>query len=146
MSTAQNVEVMLEIFRRIERRDPRRPQENPAALFHPDIELHWPSSLPYGGVARGLAPEGRTWAKTWTPLQPTEAERSMDPRVVASKDDEVVILWRQRGRSAAGERHDSEVLGLYRLRDGRLVRGQMFYFDIAGVLAFLARAQGQETL
>jgi len=145
MTPAKNVEVMLEIFRRIERRDPQRPQDGPAALFHPDIELHWPPSLPYGGVAHGLAPEGPTWGETWTPLQPTEAERRMDPRVVASSGDEVVILWRQRGRSAAGERHDSEVLGLYRLRDGRLARGQMFYFDPAGVLEFLARARGHRT-
>jgi len=142
MSTAQNIDVMLEIFRRIE----RRPQDNPAALFHPDVELHWPPSLPYGGVARGLAPQGPTWGETWTPLQPNETERRMDPRVIAASGDEVVILWRQRGRSAAGERHDSEVLGLYRLRDGRLIRGQMFYFDPAGVLAFLARTQRRETL
>lgn len=142
MTAAQNVEVMLEIFRRIERRDSRRPQDNPSALFHPDVELHWPPSLPYGGIARGLAPEGPTWGQTWTPLQPTDAERRMDPRVIAASGDEVVILWRQRGRSTTGERHDSEVLGLYRLRDGRLLRGQMFYFDTAGVLAFLARARG----
>lgn len=112
MSTEWNIEVMLEILRRIEQRDPRRPQDNPAALFHPDVELHWPPSLPYGGVARGLAPEGPTWGQTWTPLQPTEAERKMDPRIVAAGGDEVVILSRQRGRSPAGERHESEVLGL----------------------------------
>ena len=142
MSAARNVDVMLEIFRRIEQRDPQRPGDGTAALFHPDVELHWPPSLPYGGVARGLAPEGRTWGETWTPLQPTETERRMDPRVIAATEDEVVILWRQRGRTPTGERHESEVLGLYRLRDGRLVRGQMFYFDPAGVLEFLARAQG----
>jgi len=142
MSEARNVDVMLEIFRRIEQRDPQRPADGTAALFQPDVELHWPPPLPYGGVARGRAPTGRTWGETWTPLQPTEAERRMDPRVIAASDDEVVILWRQRGRSPSGERHDSEVLGLYRLRDGQLVRGQMFYFDLTAVLDFLARARG----
>jgi hypothetical protein len=36
----------------------------------------------------------------------------MDARVVAASDDEVVVLWRQRGRSAIGDRFDSPVLGL----------------------------------
>jgi hypothetical protein len=40
--------------------------------------------------------------KTWFSLQPTEAER-MDPRVVATSDDEVVVLWHQRGRSPASD-------------------------------------------
>jgi len=52
----------------------------------------------------------------------------------------VVVLWQQRGISAAGERFDGEVLGLYRLRDGKLARAQMFYFDTTAVNNFLARA------
>ena len=35
----------------------------------------------------------------------------MDPRVVAANGDEVVVLWRQRGVSRAGDRFDGEVLG-----------------------------------
>jgi len=50
------------------------------------------------------------------------------------------VLWRQRGLTPAGESLDSQVLGLYRVREGRLARGQMFYFDPASVSAFLARA------
>ena len=50
------------------------------------------------------------------------------------------MLWRQRGLTPAGESLDTEVLGLYRVREGRLARGQMFYFDPATVCAFLARA------
>lgn len=64
----------------------------------------------------------------------------MDPRVVAAGEDEVVVLWRQRGVGPAGERFDGEVLGLYRFRDGKLARAQMFYFDTAAVAGFLARA------
>jgi hypothetical protein len=64
----------------------------------------------------------------------------MDPRVVAASDDEVVVLWQQRGISAAGERFHGEVLGLYRLRDGKLARTQMFYFDTTVVKSFLAKA------
>ncbi len=64
----------------------------------------------------------------------------MDPRVVAAGEDEVVVLWRQRGVGPDGERFDGVVLGLYRFRDGKLARAQMFYFDTAAVAGFLARA------
>jgi ketosteroid isomerase-like protein len=64
----------------------------------------------------------------------------MSPRVIAATDREVVVLWRQRGVSANGERLDAEVIGLYEVRDSKLVRAQMFYFDTTAVLRFLHRA------
>jgi ketosteroid isomerase-like protein len=63
----------------------------------------------------------------------------MDPRVVAASDKEVVILWRQRGVTAAGDHCDEEVVGLYHVHDGKLACAQMFYFDTAAVLSFLAQ-------
>src|SRR5262245_30860288 len=142
MKARDNADVMLKIFRAIERRD----GEAFAALCHPDVALHWPAPLPYGGSFRAGAAEGRqgpNWEETWGPLQPTDAERHMDPRVVAADNDEVVVLWRQRGLSPAGERFDGQVLGLYQLRDGKLARAQMFYFDPAGAARFLAQARLQ---
>jgi len=139
MSIKENIEVMRDIFGALERRDERRF----LALVHPDVEMHWPPSLPYGGTSRGLQQE--TWSVTWSPLQPTEAERRMEPRVVAASEDEVVVLWRQRGMTLAGDRCDEEVLGLYHVRGGKLARAQMFYFDTAAVVRFLAQAKGQAT-
>src|SRR5262249_56372910 len=140
----KNVKALLEIFSLIERRDPQHPNTQRALeLFEPDVEFHWPDSLPYGGTTRGSNIKERSWGATWNPLQPTETERKMDPRVVAASDDEVVVLWQQRGISPAGERFDGEVLGLYRLRDGKLARAQMFYFDTEAVARFLARAKNQ---
>jgi ketosteroid isomerase-like protein len=66
----------------------------------------------------------------------------MDPRVVATSDEEVVVLWRQRGVSANGNRFEGEVLGLYQVRNSKLAHAQMFYFDTAAVVDFLARAKG----
>jgi ketosteroid isomerase-like protein len=77
------------------------------------------------------------------PLQPTELERNVDPRVVAASEDEVVVLWRQRGVMSAGVRFDGEVLGLSRVRGGKLARAQMFYFDTAPLVHFLATAKSQ---
>jgi ketosteroid isomerase-like protein len=141
MRTRENAEVVLAVFRAIEQRD----AQGLINLLDPEFEIHWPPSLPYGGISRGLdaqAGQGRhTWAGTWSPLQPTAAERQMDPRVVAASDQEVVVLWRQRGRSPNGGRFDAPVLGLYRVRDGKLARAQMFYFDTAAVTGFLVDAQ-----
>ena len=138
MRAKENAEVMVEIFSAIERRDPQRVLD----LCCSDVEFHWPPSLPYGGISRGLGGDRPTWNETWTPLQPTETERRMDPRVVAASDDEVVVLWRQRGVSRAGDCVDSPVLGLYRIREGKLARAEMFYFDSAALANFLGRANG----
>jgi ketosteroid isomerase-like protein len=143
MSTGSNhIELMLAVFSAVERRDAQQFTE----LVHPDFEIHWPPSLPYGGTYRDLdidAQLGRpTWAETWNPLQPSPAERRMDPRVIAANDEsgEVVVLWQQRGHSPTGERFDGPVLGLHTIRDGRLARAQMFYFDTAALIDFLANA------
>lgn len=136
MDVAAVIEIVLESFKAVENRD----REATLRLFHPEFEIHWPDSLPYGGTKRGIQPEGITWSGIWDPLQPTASERAMDPRVVAARGDEVVVHWRQRGVNRAGEHFDDEVLGLYKVRDGKLARAQMFYFDTAAVAAFLARS------
>jgi ketosteroid isomerase-like protein len=140
------VDVLLRVFRAVEQRD----VEDLFSLYHPDVEFHDAPSLPYGGRVRGKdhlrellerAP-GETWLGTWGPLQPTEAERRMDPRVVAANDTEVVVLYRQRAVDPAGERLDAPVLGLYEVREDKLLRAQMFHFDTAALVEFLARAKG----
>jgi ketosteroid isomerase-like protein len=142
MSVANNVRVVLEAFRCVERRD----DPGLIGLYHPDIEFHWPASLPYGGTRRIFDSDGNqlprragtpTFDSTWDPLQPTEKERRMDPQVVATSEDDVVVLYQQRGVSPGGERFETPVLGVYRVRDGKLARAQMFYFDTAAVLHFL---------
>jgi ketosteroid isomerase-like protein len=141
---SSNAEVVLAIFRAVEDRD----REGLFALYHDDVEFHDAPSLPYGGSFRGKAalweqlesaPE-KTWLGTWGPLQPTEAERRMDPRVVATSGEEVTVLYTQRALSPDGERFESPVLGLYELRDGKFARAQMFHYDTAAILAFLDRA------
>src|SRR5262249_43369509 len=133
----ENSKTILVIFRAIEERDAG--QFN--ALLQPDFQIHWPRSVPHGANFLRVEPQPRGWGATWQPLQPTESERKMDARVIAAQGDDVVVLWHQRGRSADGESIDEEVLGLYRFRDGKLARAQMFYFDTVPVANFLAKAQ-----
>ena len=140
----KNAAVVLKIITALESRDPQRPDpQSVADLFQPDVEFYWPISLPYGGASPGVKTDASTWLGTWSPLQPTEIERKMDPRVVAASDEEVVVLWRQRGVSARGNRFEGEVLGLYQIRNSKLARAQMFYFDTAAVVDFLAQAKAQ---
>jgi len=141
MGVQENVKLLLDVFSAIDRRDDQRFRE----LVNPDFEIVWPPSLPYGRTSGGPAPTAPTWSETWVPLQPTEAERRMDPRVVAASEDEVVVLWRQRGVTAGGVTFDGEVLGLYRVLGGKLARAQMFYFDTAPLVGFLEKATAQAT-
>ena len=133
MSIEENRKLLLSVFDAIEQRNDQRFSE----LLHADFEIHWPASLPYG------AGKGITWSDTWDPLQPTPRDRRMDARVVAANEDEVVVLWRQRGLSSKGERFDGEVLGLYQIREGKLARAQMFYFDTVALATFLEKAMAQ---
>ena|SRR5438128_2587144 len=133
MSVEENRKLVLSVFSAVENRNDQRFAE----LLHPDFEIRWPPSLPYG------AGKTKTWSDTWHSLQPTDAERRMDPRVVAASENEVVVLWRQRGLSPSGDRFDGEVLGLYEVREGKLRSAQMFYFDTLAVADFLRKATRQ---
>ena len=134
-----NVDVVLEVFRAVERRDP----QGVLALYHPQVQFHDPPSLPYGGRHVGFASavmNAHRWAETWDAVQ-TEAERKMDPRVVAASEDEVVVVYRQRAVDRAGRRFDNPVVGIYRVRDSKLHWAQMFHFDTAAILSFLEEAK-----
>ncbi len=130
------VDVVWQVFRSVEERNP----ELAAEVYHDDLEFHWPRPLPYAGSSYGLRAslERRPgWAESWDPFQ-GEAERGLGARVVASSEDEVVVLWHQRGRGQADRWLDTPVLGLYQVRDGKLARAQMFYFDPLAAAEFLA--------
>jgi ketosteroid isomerase-like protein len=135
--------VVLELLHAIEERHNDRITE----LYHPQIEFHWPPGLPYSGDFKGpaVAEMNERFAATWMPLQPTEETRQMDPRVVATNDDgRVIVHYVWKGLDAAGRRFATETLADYQVRDGRLARAQMFYYDLPGMIAFLdgARAGG----
>jgi uncharacterized protein len=133
MDSSESIRLVQECFAAVEGRDETRQAE----LFHPDAEFLWPSSLPY--ARRGLS-RRRGFEATWDPFQPTAADRRLEPRVVASSGDEVVVLWQQRGVDAEGKRFQCPVLGLYEVRERKLVRAQMFYFDTTATARFLANA------
>ncbi|HLZ72636.1 MAG TPA: nuclear transport factor 2 family protein [Dehalococcoidia bacterium] len=129
MGADENITIVLETFRAVERRDRQRLNE----LYHPEVEFRWPPSL--------VSTLGSERVELWDELQPTAAEREMDPRVVAAAGDEVVVLWHWRAASPSGAYVAEPVLGLYRVRDGKFARAQKFFFDAAAVAAFIARVK-----
>jgi uncharacterized protein len=133
-------DVVLQTFRAVESRD----YEALLALYHPDVEFYEAPSLPYGGTSLGKEDVAANlgWLETWGPLQPTAAERSMDPRIISDDGEVVVALYRQRAVDRLGNRFDSPVLGLYTVREDKFASAQMFHFDTAAILDFLARANG----
>ena len=64
----------------------------------------------------------------------------MDPRIISDNGSQVVALYRQRAVDRTGRRFDLPVIGLYEVRDGKFARAQMFHFDTAAILEFLATA------
>jgi len=68
MSGTASTDIVMAAFAAVERRDERRLAE----LYHPEIEFHWPPSLPYGGSSRGAAAlraDDRTgFDQVWDPL------------------------------------------------------------------------------
>jgi hypothetical protein len=144
-----DAEVVLGVIRAVEERDAEKLFE----LYHEEVELHEAPSLPYGGVVEGIsslkeqlesAPED-TWLGTWGPVQPTEAERRFDPRVLSERDGQVVVLYWMRALAPDGERFESPVIGLYEVRDGKFARAQMFHYDTHAINAFLERAREAST-
>jgi ketosteroid isomerase-like protein len=139
MSAQQSADVVMRILQAIERRQLDRLPD----LFHPEIEFHWPPGLPHSGDFTGsaVAEGNKRFAATWMPLQPTEETRRMNPRVLAASDDgRVIVHYIWQGQDAAGRRFATETLADYQVRDGRLARAQMFYYDLPGMIAFLESA------
>jgi hypothetical protein len=52
----RNIQTILEIFRLIEERDPRKPNtQRDLELVDQHVEMNWPASLPYGSILLGPA-------------------------------------------------------------------------------------------
>ena len=111
-------------------------------LYHRDVVVREPWSVPHGGVHRGLD-QARCAAvcrsETWGPYQ-QNTDLSPDPEVVALNDDLVAARWRLRACDDAGEGVDVEAIDIYRLRDGKVLELETYYRDTAAMVSFLARA------
>lgn len=143
----KNAQVVLDVIQAVQDRD----AEALYRLYHEEIEFVEASSLPYGGRVKGKKAEvmseqldaepHKTWLGTWGPLQPTEADRRFDPQLIAVDGNKVVVKYWTRAVSPSGEKFESEVLGLYEVRDGKFAKAQMFHLDTAALNEFFNRAR-----
>jgi ketosteroid isomerase-like protein len=139
MSDKSNTDVVVDLVDAIENRDTARL----AGLCHRDIELSWPPGLPYGGVHRGadVARMNETFNRIWGPLQPTDEERHMDAEIIAVEGEHVVAKHTWKACDRSGRWFCTETLAHYQLRDRKLLRAQIYHFDLKGLIDFLASAE-----
>ncbi len=135
-----NQEIALRAIRCVEQRD----LEGLREIYHPDVTFHWQPGLPYSGdfSGPGIASMSETFARIWTPLQPDDATRRMDARVLAAKDDLVIVEYTWRARRPDGAIFETETVAEYRIKDGRLFDARMFYFDLCGLIGFIDDDRG----
>lgn len=133
-----NADVVLRAIHALE----ERRMDDLHELYQPDIEFHWQPGLPYEGdhSGPGVAAMTETFAATWSPLQPDPQTRRMDPKIVAVQDKHVVASYMWRGVDGHGNKFETETLAHYQVQNGKLRDARMFYYDLAGLIAFLDRA------
>jgi ketosteroid isomerase-like protein len=132
-----NADVVRRVFDAVRQRD----LDGLLSLFHRDVVVREPRSLPHGGDHHGLDQVRAAaihWAQTWGPYQPYW-DLSPEPEVFTSSDDHVVARWRLRARDEA-EEVDVEAIAVYRLRDGKVLELETYYRDTAALVGFLERA------
>jgi len=109
-----------------------------AAVFHSDVVVHEPASLPYAGRWVGLNGLGRlfqTMREVWSDVrvEDLEAARSGDTVLMAC-----TLHLTCRANGAAITQPFAEKL---RFKDGLMVEGTPFYHDTSAIVAALARAE-----
>lgn len=113
------------------------------SYYHPEISFHWPPGFPYSGDHKGseVAAMSQSFSELWGPLQPDDATRKMNARVVAAEGDTVVITYIWRAKDSRGNTFETPTSAHYRIRDGKLHDSRMFHFDLSGLIAFVENAR-----
>jgi uncharacterized protein len=100
-----------------------------AAAVSDNAEIVFPDSLPWGGTHVG--PDG--FRQVLEDITSRFADFKAKPEMVLGADDDhVAVVARAEGRGKGG-RLEGRIVWLYRLRDGKVVRGEAFP-DTAAVL------------
>jgi ketosteroid isomerase-like protein len=140
--TQHSVAVVTQVLEAVEQRQADRLQ----ALYHPQIEFHWPPGLPYSGrfVGTEVGPMQQRFAELWFPLQPDAETRRLDFQVIATGDDgRVIVRYLWKALDSQGRRFETATLAEYQVREGLFARAQMYFYDLPGLIAFLAQATAQ---
>ena len=136
---SDEVEVVRRLFAAVEDRD----LEHILACYSDEVEIPEADVLPYGGIWRGRAgavAQAVGFMRAWAALQ-GPGERVLGARFWGDGAGTVCVLFRHRAVDpVGGARFDAPEVGIYQVRDERVVRSQMFHADSAAVLRFLLDA------
>jgi ketosteroid isomerase-like protein len=103
------------------------------ALFHPEIRIQQPPSLPHGGWHQGqagIAQMGATFARHWT-------RAISDPRIIGAGDSVAQVTTQTWTATATGRSATVDVVELFAFRDGLVAEIRVFQQDTALLLATL---------
>jgi ketosteroid isomerase-like protein len=135
-----DVDVVRRMFTAVEERD----FDGLLACYSDDVEINEADVLPWGGVWRGregVAAHAAEFMRTWGALQGPQ-ESQLDAQFFSDGSGTVCAVFRHRGVDpASGARFDAPEVGVYRIRDDRVVRSQMFHADSAAVVTFLSKVR-----
>jgi ketosteroid isomerase-like protein len=113
-----NVEIVRRMWEAFLGEDPVR------GLWFCDPEIEWDgTNLPDGKIARGheaIVEHVMSWAEMWDDWR-MESERFID-----AGGDQVILIFRELGRSESGLQLDERHAELYTVRDGKIVHRKGF--------------------
>lgn len=117
-------------------------QRDAAAYFdrtyHPDVTIHEPPALPYGGRYEGhdgVLRHAEAFMRTLAPLQ-DEVDQQIHPRYVIDGEN-AVVNW-QLSFTIDGFRHVFPAMSHYRFFEGLIVESRMYVFDLTAACDLLA--------
>jgi uncharacterized protein len=103
------------------------------ALFHPDIRIEQPASLPHGGWHHGhdgMASMGATFGQYWT-------RTIEDPRIFGQDDQVVQVTTQTWTAKSTGRSATVDVVELFRVADALITEIRVFQQDTHALLATL---------
>jgi ketosteroid isomerase-like protein len=134
---SDDVEVVRRLFAAVEDRD----FDGLLECYADNVEITEAEVLPYGGIwcgRDGVAAHAAGFMAAWGDLQGAEEAR-LDARFWGDGAGTVCAVFRHRAVDpVSGARFDAPEVGIYQVRDQRVVRSQMFHADSAAVVEFLS--------
>ncbi|WP_051756977.1 nuclear transport factor 2 family protein [Nocardia sp. NRRL WC-3656] len=123
----------LEIVTELSRRFAAGDGAGALALFHPDIRIEQPASLPHGGSYHGhagVAAMGESFGRYW--------ERSIDnPRIFGSEESVVQLTTQTWTAKESGRHATVDVVELFSFADGMVREIRVFQQDTHALLETL---------
>jgi ketosteroid isomerase-like protein len=129
--------IVAELSRRFQSGD----VEGAMALYHDDLRIEQPASLPHGGSHHGragLAAMGQTFAQHWD-------RTIVDPRILGCGDNAVQVTTQTWTAKATGRAATVDVVELFSFTDGLICEIRVFQQDTYLLLATLDTVESAAT-